>query len=284
MGRNKDGLVRKLKTGCLYFFLIGFLIMVLYPVFYSVIASFKTSGETLAGVKFWPEKWQWQNYAQAWNKANFSTYTMNTVFYAGATMFFCVLSDSLCGYVFARGEFPGKKLIFAVKTAMMFLALGSATMYPQLQILNRIHLNKSLWGLVLVAACTGSVPYIFMVRAFILSLPKEMDEAATIDGCSFLGIFFRITLPMIRPIIATIAVLSFKGAWNDYLFPMIVTFSKPERRTLAVGLYYMSSTTVSANWALMLPGAVIAAAPLIVIYIFLNKYFVESLTAGAVKG
>ena len=114
--------------------------------------------------------------------------------------------------------------------------------------------------------------------------PKELDEAATIDGCSFVGIFFRITLPLIRPVIATIAVLSFKGAWNDYLFPMIVTFSDPDRRTLAVGLYYMQSTTVSANWALMLPGAIISAVPLIVIYIFLNKYFVESLTTGAIKG
>ena len=258
--------------------------VVLFPVFYCLISSFKESGEILAGQNFWPEKWQWGNYVEAWNKANFSTYTWNTVVYATATMVLCVFMDSICGYVFARGEFPGKRIIFAVKTAMMFLALGSATMYPQMRVLRKIHLNQSLAGLVLMAVCTGSVAYIFMIRAFILSLPKELDEAATVDGCSFVGIFFRITLPLIRPVIATIAVLSFKGAWNDYLFPMIVTFSNPERRTLAVGLYYMQSTTVSANWALMLPGAIISAVPLIIIYIFLNKYFVESLTTGAVKG
>ena len=153
-----------------------------------------------------------------------------------------------------------------------------------MQILRKIHLSKSLAGLVVVSVCTGSMAYIFMIRAFILSLPKELDEAAIIDGCSFLGVFFRITLPLIRPVIATIAVLSFKGAWNDYLFPMVVTFSNPERRTLAVGLYYMQSTTVSANWALMLPGTIISALPLIIIYIFLNKYFVESMTVGAIKG
>ena len=281
---HKERNIRRMKTSLIYFLLTVFVVVVLFPVFYCLISSFKESGEILAGQNFWPEKWHWENYAEAWNKANFATYTWNTVIYATATMFFCVLMDSICGYVFARGEFPGKKIIFAVKTAMMFLALGSATMYPQMQVLRKIHLNQSLAGLVVMAVCTGSVAYIFMVRAFILSLPKELDEAATIDGCSFVGIFFRITLPLIRPVIATIAVLSFKGAWNDYLFPMIVTFSDPDRRTLAVGLYYMQSTTVSANWALMLPGAIISAVPLIVIYIFLNKYFVESLTTGAIKG
>lgn len=277
-------MISRTKLALVYILLILFIVVVLFPVFYCLISSFKESGEILAGQNFWPEKWQWGNYVEAWNKANFSTYTWNTVVYATATMVLCVFMDSICGYVFARGEFPGKRIIFAVKTAMMFLALGSATMYPQMRVLRKIHLNQSLAGLVLMAVCTGSVAYIFMIRAFILSLPKELDEAATVDGCSFVGIFFRITLPLIRPVIATIAVLSFKGAWNDYLFPMIVTFSNPERRTLAVGLYYMQSTTVSANWALMLPGAIISAVPLIIIYIFLNKYFVESLTTGAVKG
>lgn len=281
---RREKRIRQIKTVFVHLALTAFVIAVLFPLFYCLISSFKKSGEILAGQNFWPVEWQWNNYAEAWEKANFSTYTWNTVIYATATMFFCVLMDSLCGYVFARGEFPGKKAIFAVKTAMMFLALGSATMYPQMEILKKFHLNKSLAGLVVVSVCTGSVAYIFMVRAFIMSLPKELDEAAIIDGCSFIGIFFRITLPLIRPVIATIAVLSFKGAWNDYLFPMIVTFSNPERRTLAVGLYYMQSTTVSANWALMLPGAVISAIPLIIIYIFLNKYFMESMTIGAVKG
>ena len=281
---HREKMISRTKLALVYILLILFIVVVLFPVFYCLISSFKESGEILAGQNFWPEKWQWGNYVEAWNKANFSTYTWNTVVYATATMVLCVFMDSICGYVFARGEFPGKRIIFAVKTAMMFLALGSATMYPQMRVLRKIHLNQSLAGLVLMAACTGSVAYIFMIRAFILSLPKELDEAATVDGCSFVGIFFRITLPLIRPVIATIAVLSFKGAWNDYLFPMIVTFSNPERRTLAVGLYYMQSTTVSANWALMLPGAIISAVPLIIIYIFLNKYFVESLTTGAVKG
>lgn len=281
---HREKFISKTKLALVYILLILFIVVVLFPVFYCLISSFKESGEILAGQNIWPEKWQWGNYVEAWNKANFSTYTWNTVVYATATMVLCVFMDSICGYVFARGEFPGKRIIFAVKTAMMFLALGSATMYPQMRVLRKIHLNQSLAGLVLMAVCTGSVAYIFMIRAFILSLPKELDEAATMDGCSFVGIFFRIILPLIRPVIATIAVLSFKGAWNDYLFPMIVTFSNPERRTLAVGLYYMQSTTVSANWAVMLPGAIISAVPLIIIYIFLNKYFVESLTTGAIKG
>ncbi len=276
-------LVRTLKSFVIYFLLVAFVIIILYPFFYSLICSFKASGEILAGKQFWPVKWRWENYVTAWNKANFYKYTMNTIFYATTVTVISILIDSCCGYVFARGEFPGKKLIFSVKTAMMFLALGSATMYPQLQILSRLHLHKTLWGLILMTFFGGSVAYIFMIRAFILSLPQELDDAATIDGCSFMGVFFRIILPLIRPVIATIGVLSFKGAWNDYLFPLILTMSNPDKRTLAVGLYIMENGTMSADWSIMLPGMIISAMPLIVIYMFLNKYFLESLASGAIK-
>ncbi len=282
MSRGKK--IHNLQIICIYVVLTLFVVCVLFPLLYAFASSFKTSGEILAGKNFWPTEWHPENYLEAWNEANFSQYTWNTLIYASATMVLSVLGNSVCGYVFARGEFPGKKIIYGMKTATMFLAFGSTTMYPTLQILSKLHLNKSLWGLILVAFCTGSMAFIFMVRAFILSLPREIDEAATIDGCSFMGIFFRITLPLIRPIIATIAVLSFKDAWNDYLFPMIVTFSNPEKRTLAVGLYSMQQTSVAADWSKMLPGTIISALPLIVVYIFLNKYFVESLAMGAVKG
>ncbi|MCD7806546.1 MAG: carbohydrate ABC transporter permease [Lachnospiraceae bacterium] len=282
--KHKGRIARNVKTTLVHVLLVAFIIVALYPIFYAFVSSFKSAGEILAGQNLWPEVWHWENYAEAWNQANFSTYTWNTIVYSTATMFFCVLMNSMSGYVYARGEFPGKNIIFAVKTAMMFVALGSTAMYPQLQILKALHLNQSLVGLVVQTIFTGSITYIFMIRSFVMSLPKELDDAATIDGCSFMGIFFRITLPLIRPIIATIAVLSFKGAWNEYLFPMIVTFSNENRRTLAVGLYYMQTSSSSADWSKMLPGAIISAVPLVVIYIFLNKYFIESLTVGAVKG
>lgn len=283
MQKRRKGLPG-IQAGLVYLFLVCFLVIILYPICYCFVSSFKGTGEILAGQNFWPEKWNWENYVKAWEKANFSVYTKNSIFYAVLTMVLGTCSNAVCGYIFARGEFPGKNLFFGIKTAMLFLAMGSANMYPQLRTLQYVHLNKSLWGLILVNVCTGSVPYIFMLRAFILSIPKELDEAATIDGCSFMGIFVRIILPLIRPVLTTVAVLSFKGAWNDYLFPMVVTFTNPERRTLAVGLAYMQSTSAAADWSLMLPGAIISAVPLLLIFMFLNKYFVESLTAGAVKG
>lgn len=278
--RKKGSLVHRIIIYLLLLFFVGIL---LFPLFYSFINSFKASGEALAGMHFWPEQWKWQNYLEAWDKANFATYTKNTVMYAFAITVLCVLSDSICGYVFARGKFPGKKLILAMKSSMMFIAFGSVIMFPQMQILQKLHLTN-IPGLVIVAVSSGSIAYIYMVRAFVLSLPKELDEAATIDGCSFMGVFFRITLPLIKPIVATIAVLYFKYAWNDYLFPMIVTFGAPEKRTLSVGLYTLQTATVSANWGLMLAGSMIAAVPLIIIYAFLNRFFLESIAEGAVKG
>lgn len=284
MINQKAKTARIIKILLTHIILLMFVIIVLWPVIFSFVSSFKSSGEILAAKEFWPKEWKWDNYLRAWKGANFSGYTFNTVWYSVVMMVFSVFVNSLSGYVFARGVFPGKQLFFTIRTVMLFLSMGSATLYPQFRILNELGLSKTLWGLVLISVGTGSVTHIFMVRAFVLSLPKEMDEAAAIDGCSFMGTFFRITLPLIRPIIMALAVLSFRGAWNDYLFPMVVTFTQPEKRPLAVGLYSLQHTVAGMDWSIMLPGTIISAMPLIIIYIFLNKYFIESLTLGAVKG
>ena len=118
-----------------------------------------------------------------------------------------------------------------------------------------------------------------------LAVRIELDEAAKIDGCGFVGIFAKIIFPLLKPILATIAILTFQGSWNDYLSPLIFTMSKPEQRTLIVGIVQLKSTgEAAASWNLMLAGTTIALIPVLIAYIFANRYFVEGIAAGAVKG
>ncbi len=269
----------------MHIFLIALFILVVFPVFFEFINSFKSNMEILSGISFWPEKWSFDNYIQAWTVANFAKYTWNSVYYCFFNVLTGLFFSAVNGYIFARAEFPGKNIIFGIQTAMMFVTLGTSTTYPVLQILKTLHLNTSLWGLIIRHFFTSSITNIFLVRSFIFSLPKEMDEAAEIDGCTFLGTFFRIILPLLKPVMATIGILTFQSSWNDYLFPMIVTLANPAQRTLPVGLKALAgSSDAAAAWNLVMAGAVISSLPMMVVYVFLNKYFVKGMTAGAVKG
>lgn len=265
--------------------LIALLVVVLYPFIIAFTGSFKTNVEILTSAELLPKQWNFDNYITAWTKSNFARYTWNSVWYTICHVVVTVLTTACNGYVFARGEFRGKKLIFAVFTSTMFVALGTSSLYPTLQIMNKLGLSDSLWGLVVRDFFMLNVANMFLVRSFINQLPKQLDEAATIDGCSFIGIFFRIILPLLKPMIATLAVLSFSVGWNDYLWPMIVTMGNPDAQPLSVGLQALkTSGEGAAQWNVILAGSMISAIPMTIVYIIFNKYFVKGIAAGAVKG
>ena len=197
----------------------------------------------------------------------------------------CYLTSSVCAYVFERGQFFGKKVIFTMFSSLMFISLGSITVYPLFDILNVVHLNRSLWGLIVIKMLGIPIVNIYLVKSHVKTLPKELDEAAMIDGCSFVGIFFRIIAPLLKPIVATVAILSFQSSWNEYLMPTIFTLANPSQRTLMVGVVALKNSGNSASsWNLMLAGSMVALLPVLVAYAFFNRYFVSGLTAGAVKG
>ena len=265
--------------------LLALLVVVLYPFIIAFTGSFKANIELLTSSKILPEQWDIGNYITAWTKSNFARYTWNSVWYTVCHVLVTVLTASCNGYVFARGEFRGKKLIFGAFTSTMFIALGTSSLYPTLQIMNKLGLSDSLWGLVVRDFFMLNIANVYLVRGFINQLPKGLDEAATIDGCSYIGIFFRIILPLLKPMIATLAVLSFSVGWNDYLWPMIVTMGNPDAQPLSVGLQALkTSGAAAAQWNIVLAGSMISAVPMTIVYIIFNKYFVKGIAAGAVKG
>ena len=273
---------------CSYAILGAVCVAVMFPLVYIFAASFKTNTEILTNPgSIIPESPSAENYRLVWTSENFKIGTMlwNSIYYTLCNVAIAVIIASMSGYVFARGSFPGKKLIFACFTALMFVKTGGLEISPKFQILNLIHLNKGLIALIFLNMFSIPVVNMYLVKGFVESLPFELDEAAQLDGCSFMQTFFRIIMPLLKPILATIAMLTFQGSWNDYLMPTIFTITRPEQQTLIVGLMALKSTTGAAtNWNLMLAGSVIALLPVLVAYSIGNRYFVSGLASGAVKG
>ena len=278
--------MRILKKGLLYIFLTALVFVTFLPVMYAFFGSFKSNQELLvSGARLLPESFTVDNYIKAWKLADFKTYTFNSLYLTFFSVIGVVSSSAMAGYAFSRGTFPGKNIIFTLFVSTMFICLGTITLYPKLQIARLLHINKSLWGIIIMNVFSVGATNLFLVRSFINSLPREIDEAATIDGCSFGRIFASIILPLLKPILATIAIISFKTVWNDYLLPMVFTISTPSKAPLVVGVVSLKNTGDAAtSWNLMLAGTMISIIPMMVLYLCLNRYFVEGMTNGAVKG
>ena len=282
---------QKVKLGekiVIYIILTLVLFITVLPIIYTISGAFKTNSEILAHPeRLFPEKPTFDNFIQAWNSNNFNIkqMTWNSTYYTLICVAITLITASMGGYVFARGDFYGKKFIFTVFTSLMFIALGGITIYPTFEVLNFIGISQSIWGLIVTKIFGVGIINIYLVKSYILTLPKSMDEAAEIDGCSFIGIYFRIIAPLLKPILATIAILAFQGSWNEYLMPTIFTMTRPEQRTLIVGVMALKNSEAAASsWNLMLAGATVSLLPVLIAYSIANKYFVSGLASGAVKG
>lgn len=271
----------------LYLILAALTIFALYPIVYALLGSFKTNQEFVrGGTSLLPQSgWQFVNYQRAWNLAEFERYIGNSVFVTVFSTFFVLLFTSMAGYAFARDDFPGKRLIQGCLLATMFISVGTVTIYPTMAIVRGLGLMNSRWGLITVYAFAVNTSGIYLYQGYVRSLSKEMDEAAIIDGCGFFTVYLRIILPLSTPILATLGLLSFKGCWNDYLLPLVMTMSAPNLRTLTVGVVSLKGIADgAAAWDIMLAGASISLIPVLILYLFCNQYFISGIAAGSVKG
>ena len=270
----------------IWLFLAFVAVITIFPVCYVIFGSFKDNKELLVGgSSILPQKWVFDNYVQAWKQANFATYTMNSVFLSLAVMLISLINASMAGYVFARKNFKGKELLYMLFVAFMFINVGSVSLRPLFELAVKLKMNKSLLAVAIISAGGGQATFIFLCRGFVNSVPKELDEAAKIDGCNFTQIFFKIIFPNLKPVLATLAMLSFNGSWNSYLMPALFTMSRPEQQTLIVGIMALkNSGEAASSWNLMFAATVIALMPVLVVYFFGNKYITEGMVAGAVKG
>ncbi len=281
------GSIKSRRTAFLviaYIFVIIMSLFTVYPIIYTILGSFKTNAELTMGGSFFPSVWHFENYSKAFMENDFIRYGLNSVVVSIGVLIIAVLTTSTAGYVFARKDFIGKKLIFALYGALVFIAVGSVSLYPTYTVLMKLHINKSLIGLIF-ALVGGQITNVLLVTGFVKTVPAELDEAAIIDGCSQYRTFFQIIFPLLRPILAVVALFSFRTAWNDYLTSFIISIFTPSIKTLTVAVVQMKySINAAAEWHIMLAGAAISIIPILILYVFAHKQFINGLTAGAVKG
>ncbi|MFH5185271.1 carbohydrate ABC transporter permease [Paenibacillus sp. TAB 01] len=269
----------------LYLVLVLIAVLVIFPIFYVVVSSLKNTASILTSTSFFPQQATLKNYEKAWNLSNFKVYTWNSIYMCTVIVIGTIVTSITSGYVFSRGRFKGRKPLLALITFSMFISAGSLYLYPQLNMAKALHLNQSLWGVIIIYIFGINVTNLYLAKGFIDGIPREIDEAARVDGCSFFRIFYNIIFPLTKPLIATVGLLAFMNSWNDYLLPMVFTLGNPDKQPLVVGIVSMKSSGESVtSWDLMMAGTVMAVIPMLVVFITLNKYFVAGLTSGAVKG
>lgn len=288
-------MIEKLKTQkgskaigniIIYTFLILLTVFTIYPILYVVFGAFKTNQElVLGGTSLLPAQFSLTNFIEAWNLANFGRYTLNSIFLSTMVMIGVLIVSSMSGYCLARRDFKGKEALYGLLVAFMFINIGSVSLRPLFDLAVKVNLHQSLWGVVLICIGTNQATNIFLVRGYMATVPKELDEAAAIDGCGFFQIYFKIILPVLKPVLATVALLSFRGAWNEYILPQVFTMSNPDMRPLTAGVIALKTVgDGAAAWNIMFAGSAMSIIPIVVLYLCASRYFMSGLTVGAVKG
>ncbi len=288
MGQQKEvySPIDRVFRAIIFILLLFMALLIVYPIVYIIFGSFKENLELLqGGANPFPEEFIFDNYIEAWEQANFAVYTGNSVFLSIGTMLVTLLSSSMAGYVFDRKNFKFKEALYGVFVAFMFVNVGSVTLRPLFELAVSVNLHTTLFSVILIVAGAGQATYIFLVRGFTSAIPKEIDEAAKIDGCTFFGIYYRIILPLLKPVLATIGLLSFRAGWNEYVMPLVFTMSNEDMRPLTVGVTMLRNAgDGAAAWNVLFAGSTLSIVPILLVYVFTSKYFMKGMTAGAVKG
>lgn len=276
---GRRGLPRTLFT---YAVLVVATVILGMPFFWMTTTAFKPLQEViLYPPRWWPEQVRWENFVEAWQAAPFGRFYINSVVTGVATTLLQVLFALTMAYAFAYIPFPGKNLLFLLVLSTMMIPV-EMKLVPNYLLLKELGWINTYWALI-VPPAAHAFPVFVLYQQF-RTLPRDLIDAATVDGATHLQTLLQVVAPMSRPLLAAVALVSFVGRWNDYLWPLIVT-NKVTMRTLPIGLAYLKETQEGGNrWNLLMAGTIFVVAPILVLFIFTQKQFVEGITRGAVKG
>jgi ABC-type glycerol-3-phosphate transport system permease component len=255
------------------------LLFAFLPLYVMLVISVKDNTQFIHSPLMPTVPFHWENWAKGWTLCG--RYIANSIFVATLSVIATLVTALLSAYVFARYRFPGKTLLWYLLLALLFMP-GVMNIVPLFLILKKLNMLNSLWGLSALYAVGGQVFCIFVLRNFIEEIPNDLFEAAMIDGASPLQQIKNIVVPMSGSILATLSILRFLGAWNNFIQPMIF-ISDEYKQLIPVGLMRLDGEYVK-QWGEMMAGYSIAAIPLVLIFLFTMRLFVKGLTAGAVKG
>lgn len=260
-----------------YLVMVLILFISLYPILWVLISSFK---EKPGGLGL-PDKWVFDGYITIFTELDIQTYFFNSLVITGVSTLLSVAVVSMAAYVVARMQFKGRALITLMFSTTLFIPAVSIS-FPIYRLLGSLGLRDTRSGVIFIYSGLGIAVTYFILQSYFASIPKEMEEAARVDGCGYAGTFFRIILPIAKPGLATAAIMSFLNNWNEFYFASILLKS-PEKMTIPALLGQFTSA-YSRNLNGMFSAIIVAVAPTILIFCLLSETFVKSLTAGAVKG
>jgi multiple sugar transport system permease protein len=269
-----------MKTFVTIILVAGSLVL-LSPVWWMIATSLKSMSEIMRyPPTFFPHEVHWSNYVKAWTSpaANFTRWLFNTLFITAFVVFGNVLSNSFVAYGFAKMKFPAKNFLFAAVLATMMIP-GFVTMIPQYILFAKLGWMNTYLPLI-VPAFFGGAFFIFLLRQFFLTIPNELIDAAKMDGANHFYIWLRVMIPLAKPAIATIAIFSFNGAWNDFLGPLLYV-NDESMYTLQIGLQTFKGTE-QTQWNYLMAASLLVLLPVITLFFIFQRYFIEgmNLTAG----
>ena len=259
-------------------------VVFLIPLFWLVSSSLKVGNEIFdQPVQWWPAVPQWKNYPDAWNALPFTRFLFNTLFVTLLPLVAEVLVSAIVAYGFSRFVFPGRNVLFMIMISTMFLP-DAVKLIPTFIIWNTFGLINHYDPLVLASVLGGTPLFIFLMRQFFSTIPKEIEEAALIDGANVIQTFMRVMLPLIRPALLSVSIIGFQGHWNDFLGPLIY-LNDQAKYTLTVGMFFFTGgVNERPHWEWLMAMSTLMIVPILILFIIFQRYFIEGLTSGAVKG
>jgi multiple sugar transport system permease protein len=265
-------------------FVVAFGLLMIYPVVWMILGSFKMKSEILGNdVPFFPSKWMIENYVNGWKgvgKYTFATFFKNSIIISVLATLGTVISSTMVSYALARVKFRGRKFWFTCMIMTMLLP-GQVLMIPQYIIWNNLGMVGTFVPMIL-PKFLGVPFFIYMMMQFIKGLPKELDEAAMIDGCNRYQIFSKIILPLLGPSIITTVVIQFYWVWDDYMGPLLY-LTKPGLYTVSYAIKNFADVQ-GTNFGPMFAMSTLSLIPVFLLFLFFNRYLMDGVTAGSVKG
>ena len=275
----------KIQKVCYHLFVVLFGIIMIYPVLWMISGSFKDNAEILRGtLRLIPENVKTSNYLTGWrgfSGISFATFFTNSFFITAVATLGTVISSSLVAYALSRIRFKGRKLWFTCMLATMMLP-GQVIMIPTFLIWYNLGLQNTFVPLIFPYFC-GQAFFIYQMMQFMAGIPRELDEAATIDGCSRYSIYSNIILPLLKPSIVTTIIIQFYWKWDDYMGPLLY-LSKPQSYTASLAIKMFADTASTTDYGAMFAMSTLSLIPVFLIFLIFNRYLVEGIGTSGLKG
>ncbi|MGG4213467.1 carbohydrate ABC transporter permease [Paenibacillus sp. FSL L8-0638] len=256
-------------------------LLFLVPFYFLFVNSVKSFGDLLTDSAAWPQTFVWSNYARAWSITRFPEALWNSFVVTVVSNLLLVLISSMAAYRMVRRPTRYNRVLFSLFVAAMVIPFQSV-MIPLVKVISTLDLMNSISGLVICYLGFGAPMSIFLFHGFVKGVPVEVEEAATVDGCTPYGVFFRIVYPLMLPMMVTVIILNTLWIWNDYLLPSLV-LQKAELRTIPIATYAFFGQ-YTKQWDLALPALVLGILPVIAFFLAMQKYIIQGIMAGSVKG